>query len=249
MQTYPDEGSRPELRERLRVGRDRFARDLRSTLCYWFFSAAMYSLRKDLLPVIARYLSGRTLDAGAGGLHARQLVENFCSEYVSVDIMDRHGELDIVGDIQHLTQVEDSSFDSVFCSQVLEHLPHPEKALAEFHRILSSGGHVVISVPHLSALHDEPHDYFRYTPYGLSNLLEEAGFEVLELKSSGGLITFLTHPVSYVLNTVGWRIPVIRWVIWFLNLVFIVLPSVFLDWGFRTSRIWPTNVIAVGRKT
>lgn len=154
----------------------------------------------------------------------------------------------MVADIQDLSAIEDDAFDCVFCSQVLEHLPHPGKALAEFHRVLRTDGCVLITVPHLSALHEEPHDYFRYTPYGLRSLMEEAGFEILDLRRSGGLITFVTHPISYVLNTLGWKIPVFRWLIWFLNFVFVVWPSVFLDWAFRTSRVWPTNIIAAGRK-
>ena len=236
------------FKDRLRGGRDQYADDLRASLRYWGFSAATYTLRKNLLPLVKKFVSGEVLDAGAGGLHGRQLIEKYSREYRSVDIKDRHGDLDLVADIQDLSILEADVFDCVFCSQVLEHLPHPEKALAEFHRVLRSGGHVLITVPHLSALHEEPHDYFRYTPYGLKNLMEEAGFEILELNRSGGLITFVTHPVSYVLNTVGWRIPVFRWLVWLLNFLLVVWPSVFFDWVFRTGRIWPTNIIAVGRK-
>ena len=203
MQASSDQGAGSGLRELLRSGRESYAGDLRSTLRYWYFSAATYLLRKDLLPVIERYVSGRTLDAGAGGLHGRQLLEAHCAEYVSIDVTDQRGEIDLIGDLQDLSEIEDSSFDCIFCSQVLEHLPHPTRALAEFKRVLVQGGRVVISVPHLSALHEEPHDYFRYTPYGIVSLMDDAGFEVVELKRSGGLITFISHPVSYVLNTIG----------------------------------------------
>src|SRR5262245_66578335 len=36
-------------------------------------------------------------------------------------------------------------------------------------------------------LHDEPHDYFRFTRYGAEHLLREAGFEPLEVVPVGGL--------------------------------------------------------------
>lgn len=43
---------------------------------------------------------------------------------------------------------QDRSFDCIFCSEVLEHLPEPEKAISEFHRILKPDGIVIITVPY-----------------------------------------------------------------------------------------------------
>jgi hypothetical protein len=40
-------------------------------------------------------------------------------------------------------------------------------------------------------LHYEPHDYFRFTPYGLTYLLELAGFEVNSVHRIGGLISLI----------------------------------------------------------
>jgi len=42
---------------------------------------------------------------------------------------------------------EDSSFDYVLCIEVLEHLPEPEKTVAEIARVLKSGGKAVIATP------------------------------------------------------------------------------------------------------
>lgn len=41
---------------------------------------------------------------------------------------------------------EDLSFDAAICLEVLEHLPHPERALAELERVARRG--LVLSVPH-----------------------------------------------------------------------------------------------------
>jgi SAM-dependent methyltransferase len=233
---------------RLRGGRHQFAEDLRDHWTYWYFSATTFSLRRGLLPFLSRYVSGRVLDAGAGGLHGRQLLAPYCSEYVSADISDCHGDLDLIADVQDLREIDDASFDCIFCSQVLEHVPDPEAALREFCRVLKPGGHAVIAVPHLSALHEEPRDYYRYTHHGLQCLMGRAGFEVVSVARAGGLLTFLTHPLSYVVHATCWRVPLLRWVAWCVNAGLIVLPAAGLDALLGTARIWPVNVIAIGRR-
>jgi len=238
----------PGKNSRLLDGRQRFAADLRDSGAYWYFSAITFTLRRTLVPLIREYCTGRVLDAGAGGLHGRQLLAPWCTEYVSADIADQSGELDIIADVQDLKDVGDMQFDCVFCSQVLEHIPRPDSALKEFYRVLKPGGAVLIAAPHLSALHEEPHDYYRYTQHGLRYLLESNGFEVEKMRSAGGLLTFIAHPFSYVLNSVFWRVPGIRWLFWLISLVFLVLPPAAMDYILRTHRKWPTNVIAVARR-
>jgi SAM-dependent methyltransferase len=44
-------------------------------------------------------------------------------------------------------ELPDGSFDAIYCSHVLEHVPDDHRALAEFRRILRVGGWVVIQVP------------------------------------------------------------------------------------------------------
>ena len=46
----------------------------------------------------------------------------------------------------------DASFHCMICSETLEHLPAPEAALSEFHRILKPGGHLLVTVPNLFCL-------------------------------------------------------------------------------------------------
>ncbi|RZK57795.1 MAG: hypothetical protein EOO87_01965 [Pedobacter sp.] len=35
-------------------------------------------------------------------------------------------------------------------------------------------------------LHEEPHDFFRFTKHGLKYILENSGFEILEINANGG---------------------------------------------------------------
>lgn len=43
--------------------------------------------------------------------------------------------------------IESGTVDAIFCSQVIEHVPHPENVLHEFHRILKVGGRAWIATP------------------------------------------------------------------------------------------------------
>ncbi|UCF07842.1 MAG: class I SAM-dependent methyltransferase [Thermoplasmata archaeon] len=45
------------------------------------------------------------------------------------------------------TKYKNESFDIVVCSELLEHVPQPEKVLKEIHRILRRGGCAIISTP------------------------------------------------------------------------------------------------------
>lgn len=74
--------------------------------------------------------------------------------------------------------MDDDHFDRVICNQVLEHVPEPEKAIAELHRVLKPGGRVFLSAPLFYAEHQKPYDFFRYTQFALRRIFEEVGFEI-----------------------------------------------------------------------
>lgn len=52
----------------------------------------------------------------------------------------------LIGDGERLP-FRDSSFDAVFCTEVLEHVEQPQKLLGEMKRCLKDGGYGVIAVP------------------------------------------------------------------------------------------------------
>jgi ubiquinone/menaquinone biosynthesis C-methylase UbiE len=80
----------------------------------------------------------------------------------------------------------DNHFDSVLCTQVLEHVFEHDKMMKEIYRVLKPGGHIILTVPFAWELHEEPYDFFRYTKHGLQQLFEQTGFAVDQIKPNGG---------------------------------------------------------------
>ncbi len=86
---------------------------------------------------------------------------------------------DVFGDAQSLP-IADNSVDHGLLLDVIEHLPDPERALAELHRVIKPGGTLTLQVPFLYPLHDEPLDFHRWTIHGLRRAADRHGYEVAE---------------------------------------------------------------------
>ena len=109
--------------------------------------------------MVAKYATPNApiLDAGCGtGLNLRHLPEGS----VGVDINPRNIALlrqrlpnhtVIEGDVEALP-FDDASFGTVLCTEVIEHIPDPSSALAEYRRVLQPGGVLIGSVPARSAI-------------------------------------------------------------------------------------------------
>ena len=82
-------------------------------------------------------------------------------------------------------------FDIILCLNVLEHVYDYEKAIKNMHRALKKGGVAAIAVPVFYPLHDEPHDYWRFTEHSLRKLL--ADFKQVKIVHMGKR----QYPLSY----------------------------------------------------
>jgi SAM-dependent methyltransferase len=58
--------------------------------------------------------------------------------------------------------------------------------IRECKRILRPNGFLILSGPFFWPLHEEPHDFFRFTKYGFEQLLSDAGFSEWEIREDGG---------------------------------------------------------------
>jgi SAM-dependent methyltransferase len=90
-------------------------------------------------------------------------------EYIGCDMRQGLG-VDRIEDAQALS-FADNSIGTVILLDVLEHLPYPQKAIEEAHRVLCDNGILVLSVPFSYRLHGFPSDYWRFTANGIHILL------------------------------------------------------------------------------
>src|SRR6185436_7696837 len=84
---------------------------------------------------------------------------------------------------------DDGRFDSVFHTEVLEHVFDVRTLLSECRRVLRPGGEMLLTVPFQARFHYIPHDYWRFTPSALRRMLEEAGFEEIDVRPRGTDVT------------------------------------------------------------
>ena len=116
--------------------------------------------------------------------------------------------MDILGDLASLP-IKEGIFDTVVCTQVLEHVREPKEVLCELCRVLKTGGKLYLSAPQGWGVHQAPHDYFRFTCYGLRHLLEKAGFMVLSITPSCGYFGYLANRLTVLPKAVFWDIKIL----------------------------------------
>jgi SAM-dependent methyltransferase len=169
----------------------------------------------------------RVLDAGAGegqytGYFARQ---RYCGVDLAVgDAGWDYSKLDAVADLGALP-FGDGVFDAALNIVTIEHLREPGRALAEMARTLKPGGRLLVAAPHEWEVHQAPHDYFRYTRYGLEYLLERAGFEAIEIRPAGGYFRLLARRL---LNGLQFFTGGIRWLGFIPAAILLVPPAMIL---------------------
>ncbi|HTF56883.1 MAG TPA: class I SAM-dependent methyltransferase [Planctomycetota bacterium] len=186
----------------------------------------------------------RILDVGAGPGRYRHLFAH--GEYRAHDFgrepgtIGQYTKLDYESDITAIP-VPDGSFDAILCTEVLEHVPDPVRALREMARILRPGGRVILTAPLGSFLHQEPfHFYGGYTPHWYRKFLPECGFQEIQVEPNEGFFSWFgqeTQRFSSLLapwrtGRAGWRWPFLT-LIWLVTLpgarLFFPLLGRFLD--------------------
>jgi SAM-dependent methyltransferase len=127
------------------------------------------------------------------------------AEWIGFDVPG-NPEAEIHGYGDALPFVEES-FDTVLCTEVLEHVADPGAVVREMARVLKPGGYVITTTPLYFPIHEAPYDFFRYTPYGLRYLFERAGFKIVELRSMATGSRLVSVAINTCINNRGKRLP------------------------------------------
>lgn len=137
----------------------------------------------------------RVLDAGAGECQYAHFFSRH--RYVAVDLgigdaSWNYRKLDCVADLSSLP-LASASFEACLNLVTLEHVRQPDRVLRELARVLRPGGRILLVVPHDWEVHQEPHDYFRYTVHGMRYLLAQAGFDRIRVEPAGGYFRLMSR--------------------------------------------------------
>jgi len=107
----------------------------------------------------------RVLEAGCGSLVKMELPPG--THIVGIDISEKQLLRNqsiverIVGDLQTY-ELPPASYDMIVCWDVLEHLPHPQRAVERLLRAAKVGGIVILAMPNVSSLKGQ---ITKYSPH------------------------------------------------------------------------------------
>ncbi len=142
----------------------------------------------------------RVLDAGSGWGRFRPLFRH--CRYITQDLCTvaewNYDHVSVLSDL-HRLPFRNHTFDVVLSTQVLEHVSDPKQAIHEMYRVLKPNGRLCLTLPQGWKEHQAPHDYFRFTRYGLMHLLQDARFRSYSVRPRGGYFWFAGHVLREML--------------------------------------------------
>lgn len=152
---------------------------------------------------------GNVLDVGCGAGGNLKALQDQGWNVSGIEISDvaaAHARALVRGEI-HTGTLESApfaakSFDLIFMSHSLEHLPSPTDALQRVHRLLKDDGLLVVSVPNENSLEaalfgpwwfhwDPPRHFYHFGKRTLSLVMEQAGFRATRCRTGVGATFFM----------------------------------------------------------
>jgi SAM-dependent methyltransferase len=166
-----------------------------------------WSLLERSLKAVAPRAHGRLLDVGCGDKPYEAWFADHVTSYIGIEhaaafaatAAGQRSRADVIYGGGRLP-FRDGAFDTVLSVQVLEHTPRPAPLVAEMARVLAPDGLLILTAPFQFRLHEQPHDYFRYSPHGLRQLCDDAGLEIIETLQQGSLWSVVGHKLSTYLS-------------------------------------------------
>jgi len=207
---------------------------------------------KEVICILKENVRGRILDVGCGNKPFEKYLESMVTEYIGCDVVQSSlQKVDVVCDATDIP-FENECFDSIISTQVLEHISETDLCLQEMYRLLVKGGILILTVPFVWPIHEEPYDYYRFTEHGLRFKLERVGFKNMKIKATGGLwISLGLMFLSFGCRNINKKTNVLC--LFFLriyNKVFLLIFNnifSFLNRLFPCKRI-PSNYIVIAKK-
>ncbi|MDQ3635257.1 MAG: class I SAM-dependent methyltransferase [Acidobacteriota bacterium] len=195
---------------------------------------------------------GVLYDFGCGDAPYKEFFLQFADQYIGVDWGEEGyyaANESIAADLNKPIPIESEVADTIVSLSVMEHLYEPENMLNEAFRILKPNGTIVMQVPWQWWIHDAPHDYFRYSPFGLKHMFEKAGFQDITVEPQNGFFSMWVLKFNYFTSRFIFGHKLFRWLvtaclspIWYLGqLIAPSLDKLDRDWMLETSGYFVTG--------
>jgi SAM-dependent methyltransferase len=197
-----------------------------------------YFSRKALDEAVKKWapeITGRILDVGCGTKPYRNYFQ--VEHYIGLEVDQGRLRPDVEFTYDGgKFPFGDAAFDSVVSFQVLEHVRDPVFFVSEIRRVVKPGGRVLITVPFVWEEHEIPNDRMRFTSYGLRELLERSGFDVMNQEKLNTGFLAVAQILTGMITVPAMRLPrLTRWAIQ----LFIVAPIHLF--AIATSRVLRSN--------
>lgn len=147
------------------------------------------------------------------------------------DFIDSHCQ-SIRCELANLDRV-DLVADFVLIPNLVHHVKDQNKLWSEVRRVLRPGGVLYVFEPTLREIHQDPDDYLRYTPNGLTSVLAEHGLITQSVTTTGGPFTAIGYCWTQALQYID-SAEKARWTAWF--------ESHFADLQ-RLENAYPNNLV------
>ena len=162
-------------------------------------------------PIINQYASGYLLDCACMmvpyyEIYKDNILDNFCID------AKMNSFIDLQVDLNRKIPLESNTFDTILFTDVLQYISNPDQIFAEFDRLLKEHGKLILTVPFLYNLHDEPYDLYRYTEFALKNKCEENHLYIIDLKIYGGMPDIFFDLVNKTKLANRFFIPFFNWI-------------------------------------
>lgn len=213
----------------------------------------LYDTGDKYLEKYSKFLKGHLVDLGCGEAPYKEYFLQYVDKYTGVDWSKTYHNsgADIESDLNVSINLDDDIADSIISLSVMEHLCEPQIFLNESYRILKPGGWMILQVPWQWWIHEAPHDYFRYTPYGLKYMFEKAGFVDVEVEAQCGFFTTWIVKMNYFSARFIRGPKLLKWFIKALLVPFWTIGQVLAPYLDKLDRNWDAETqgyFAVARK-
>lgn len=150
-----------------------------------------------------KHARGVLVDVGCGRMPYKRGLSPYVDRYIGVDnlktpFLRADNRPDILADAKKLP-LPNSFADTVLLLMVLEHLQSPSQVLSEINRVLKKNGVLILSTLQSYPVHDHPHDFFRFTKFGIFALLENNGFQTVVHKPEGNVFIQIFQEINLFL--------------------------------------------------